>query len=289
MADGRCAYELKALMSGRRRLFYVDEGNGAAVLILHGARSFPGQWDWHIERLVQNGYRVVYPHRAGRLQSDPHQGPLSLAKDARDVVALADNLEIEDFVVVGHSQGACVAQQVLLYRPDRVRGVVSVDSDSFGKLTEVRQMGTDRFDAETLALYKKHEATLTECGRPWEYPSDYNVARVQRAAALQRENPDLYERTTQKPDPDDIPTPAGRYCEVPLLAFAAGRGRIRQDDPEAIALQQRLPSNDARLVVVTASGHGIHEEQPELFSRELLQFLAELGRPDKRTQTDTRA
>ena len=277
MADGRCGYGTKALMIGRRRLVYVDEGNGPAVVILHGARSFEGQWDWQIERLVRAGYRAIFPHRAGRLRSDPHEGPLTLTKDARDVLALADRLGVDEFVVVGHSQGAFVAQQVLLSRPDRVLGVVSVDSASFGKLSEVRQMGTARFDAATLALYERHKTTLTECERPWEYPSDFNVDRVQQGVKLQREDPDLYERTTQKPDPDDAPTPEGKYCKVPLLAFAAGRGRIRQDDPEAVALRQRLPADDARLVVVTESGHGIHEEQPELFSRELLQFLAKLN------------
>jgi pimeloyl-ACP methyl ester carboxylesterase len=30
------------------------------------------------------------------------------------------------------------------------------------------------------------------------------------------------------------------------------------------------------LVVVTESGHGIHQEQPERFGRELLKFLARL-------------
>lgn len=278
MSKAQCAYEAKVLMIGRRRLVCLDEGRGPAVLILHGARSFEGQWDWHIDRLVRAGYRVIYPHRAGRLRSDPHEGPLTLAKDARDAYTLLDHLGIENVVVVGHSQGACVAQQVLLFHPERVRGVVSVDSASFGKLSEVRRMGTERFDAATLALYEKHKATLAACDRLWEYPSDYNVERVVRGVKVIREQPDLVERTTQKPDPNDVPTPEGKYCKVPLLAFAAGRGRIRQGDPEAVALQQRLPAEDARLIVVTESGHGIHEEQPELFIRELLQFLAKLDR-----------
>ena len=279
MSQAKSAYETKVLMIGSRRLMYADEGRGPAVLILHGARSFPGQWDWQMQRLIQAGYRAIYPHRAGRLDSDPHEGPLSLAKDARDVFALLDHLGVKKFVVMGHSQGAFVARQVLLSQPDRVRGVVSVDSGAFGKLSEVRRMGPERFDAKTLALFEKHKATLAECDRLWEYPSDYNVARVVRSVKVIREQPDLYERTTQKPDPDDI-TPRGRYCKAPLLAFAAGRGRIRQGDPEAAALQKRLSANDARLVVVTESGHGIHEEQPELFSRELLQFLKKLDCPN---------
>ena len=60
------------------------------------------------------------------------------------------------------------------------------------------------------------------------------------------------------------------------ISFSTGRGRIRQDDPEALDLQKRLPADDARFVVVTKSGHGIHEEQSEIFNRELLDFLQSL-------------
>ena len=40
----------------------------------------------------------------------------------------------------------------------------------------------------------------------------------------------------------------------------------------------KLPGEKARLVVVTKSGHGIHEEQTELFNREVLSFLKDLDR-----------
>jgi hypothetical protein len=44
-----------------------------------------------------------------------------------------------------------------LFQPDRVLGVVSVDSDSFGKLN-VRGMGPERFDEPTRGLYETHKA-----------------------------------------------------------------------------------------------------------------------------------
>jgi len=257
-------------------LVYVDVGQGSVVLILHGSRSIEGQWENHIDVLVHNGYRVVYPHRAGRGESDPHEAPLTLTLDARDAFTLLDHLEIKSVVATGHSQGAFVAIQMLLHQPHRLRGIISVDSAAFGTLKpETERLGIDRFDPATRALYEKHKATLAKCDRLWEYPSDFNVARVVRAVKLRRDNPDLCDRTTQKPDPEDRPVPPGKFCHVPLLVFAAGRGKIRQTDPEAQALQQCLPSDRARLVV-TDSGHGVHEEQPELFNREILAFLDSL-------------
>ena len=99
-----------------------------------------------------------------------------------------------------------------------------------------------------------------------------------RARLSRRTRPTNDWKSQQVPDPEDAPVPQGKWCKVPLLVFAAGRGRIRQQDPEAVALEKRLPGENARLVVVTKSGHGIHEEQTELFNREVLAFLKEVGR-----------
>ena len=61
---------------------------------------------------------------------------------------------------------------------------------------------------------------------------------------------------------------------MPLLVFAAGRGRVRPGDPEAADLAAQLPASRSRLEVVTDSGHYIQHEQPEAFNARLLDFLA---------------
>jgi pimeloyl-ACP methyl ester carboxylesterase len=268
--------ETKVFKIDGRDLYYHDEGSGASILILHGADlHIPGSWDRPIEALLTAGYRVIFAYRAGRGRSDPHPEFLSLARDARDMWALADHLALGRVVLVGHSQGAFVARDMLLKRPDRVAGVVSEDSSSFGKLgAAVARVGIDRFDAADRALYEKHKAALESLGRPWEYPSDYNVWRLRKRQRDRRPADEW--KTQQVPDPNDAPVPKGKWCKAPLLVFAAGRGRIRPGDPEALALRERLPAETVRFVVVTKSGHGIHEEQTKIFNRELLAFLKRL-------------
>lgn len=136
------------------------------------------------------------------------------------------------------------------------------------------RVSIDRSDAEDRALYDKNKATLTSLGRPWEYPSEYNIWRMLKRQRGRRPADEW--KTQQVPDPNDAPIPKGKWCKVPLLVFAAGRARIRPGDPEALALQERLPAENVRFVVVTKSGHGIHEEQTEIFNRELLTFLKRL-------------
>ncbi len=269
---------MKEFRLGQRRLLYSDEGSGRTLLLLHGASSEDdaGEWDAQLQVLAAAGYRVVFPLRAGRGGSDP-DGAVTVAKDARDAWALLDHLGLDRAVLIGHSAGAGVARQMYLSRPDEVEAIVSVDSGAFGKFDfQSGTFGPERFDEATRALYGRHHPALAAMGREWDYPSDFNLDRLTRLMRWRRACPERWEAARGRSDPDDVPVPEGRWCEVPLLVFAAGRGRVRPGDPEAADLARRLPARRARLEVVTDSGHYIQQEQPGLFNARLLDFLAGL-------------
>ena len=263
---------------GGRRLVFCQEGAGRPLLLLHGAAAERDEeeWDHQWPVLASAGYRVVFPLRAGRGGSDP-DGPVTAAKDARDAWALLDHLGLQRAVLIGHSAGAAVARQMYLTRPEGVEAIVSVDSAAFGKVDfQAGALGPERFDAATRDLYARHREALAAIGREWDYPSDFNVDRLTRLMRWRRAHPGRWGASRGRPDPDDLPVPEGRWCRVPLLVFAAGRGRVRPGDPEAADLARRLPGGNAHLEVVTASGHYIHQEQPEVFNARLIDFLAGL-------------
>ena len=258
----------------QRRLDYGDVGAGYPIVLLHGNDTSEKQWNNQIPVLVAAGYRVICPHRAGFGKSDPHQG-LPGESSARDMWALLDYLKIDQVVLVGHSAGAGVLKQMLCSRPDAVDAVVSVDSVTFGKL-DVEKMGPERFDEKTAALYEKYKDTLAEMGRLWDYPSRFNVEQLNTVQKITKSRKRNRPKPQNTPEPQDITGPKGKWIKVPLLVFTAGRGKVRPDDPEAMGLQDQLPSEDATLVIVTDSGHWIHKEQIRLFNDKLLEFLASL-------------
>lgn len=277
------------------RLRYLDDGQGMAVLLMPGSAGTHDVYDGQVRPLLDAGYRVVRLDREGRGRSDWGRLRFSGVEEARDAWAILDALGIERAVLAGRSSGAGVIREMYLTRPERVIALVCIDSDSFGKFRPLLPPGAPanlraeddidggldpRFDADMTAAYHRNKATLQPIENAlWDHPSDFNTrARVEWAAQLEQLKAALASRPENPADADTAVPPDGErwWCRVPLLVFAAGRGRVGPDDPEARELKARLPSPTAVLVVARNSGHWVNVEAKTLFDRALLEFLGTL-------------
>ena len=100
-------------------------GQGPAVVLLHGFPEIAYSWRHQIPVLADAGYQVIAPDQRGYGWSDQPEGVAAYAMTelVGDVIALLDHEEIDDAVIVGHDWGAIIAPWVGLFRPDRVRGI----------------------------------------------------------------------------------------------------------------------------------------------------------------------
>jgi len=108
-------------------------GAGPAVVLLHGHPRTHTTWHKVAPRLVSGGLTVVCPDLRGYGQScapPPHDDHAQASKRAmaQDVVSLMDQLGHDRFAVVGHDRGSYVAYRLALDHPDRVTGLVVLDS-----------------------------------------------------------------------------------------------------------------------------------------------------------------
>ena len=78
------------------RMYYIDEGAGPVVLLLHGEPSWSFLYRKMIPVLVEGGYRVVVPDLIGFGRSDKPaaQGDYTYAKHIVWTQALLDHLEL---------------------------------------------------------------------------------------------------------------------------------------------------------------------------------------------------
>jgi pimeloyl-ACP methyl ester carboxylesterase len=107
---------------GGARLWVEDDGDGPAILFLHGGLGDSRLWEPVAARLRDSFRCVRYDFRFfGR-----SEGPDEEWSSVDDVVGVLDALGIDRAAVVGLSMGGGVALRVAQEHPDRVTAVVHV-------------------------------------------------------------------------------------------------------------------------------------------------------------------
>lgn len=109
-------------------LHVIDQGQGPAVLFIHGFPDTAETWRNQMSAVADAGYRAVALDLRGFGTSDaPADHRLYSAPYlVGDLVAILDALDIETAVLIGHDWGADHAQRAVIMRPDRFRALVSL-------------------------------------------------------------------------------------------------------------------------------------------------------------------
>jgi proline iminopeptidase len=97
-------------------------GSGPDVVVLSGG---PGCVH-HLadEALAPTGFRSWFPDPRGVSRSDG--GPHDLVQAIKDLEAVRRAIEVDEWIVLGHSWGSDLAVRYALDHPDRVRGMVGI-------------------------------------------------------------------------------------------------------------------------------------------------------------------
>jgi len=250
----------------------VDErGEGPTLVCLHGTlmdrTMFAPQ-----ARALSDGYRVVAYD--GRARTDRWRGPYDLDDLVEDCRTVLDALEIDTCVLAGMSMGGFVAARFAIESPDRLDGLVFVDSMAeaytkeeqaeYGDLAEgVR--GADRMPMEVADLSadlmfseRAHEeqSDLVEKWRNrWHtYPGDAVAAEIESW----RTEPGVL---------DDL-------AELDLPALAV-HGEDDQSIPPERA-RRTVEALDGRFETVAGAGHPSNLERPAAVNEILREFLGEV-------------
>ena len=112
---------------------FTTLGGGPTVLMLHGIGGGHLSFAPQVEPLATAGYRAVAWDMPGYGHSAPIE-PYTFKGLAQSCVQLIESLKVESVILVGHSMGGMVAQEVVARRPDLVsRLVLCGTSPAFGK------------------------------------------------------------------------------------------------------------------------------------------------------------
>lgn len=108
---------------------FTSEGSGYPVLLLHGFINSGSSWNKSAlkNQLLQEGYRVIVPDLRGNGKSDRPENAEAYKNnnEVKDLLALADHLNLQQYGVVGYSRGAIVLAKLLTFDPRIDKAVLS--------------------------------------------------------------------------------------------------------------------------------------------------------------------
>ncbi len=115
------------------RLHYVDEGQGDAVLMVHGNPS----WSFYYRDLISelsSSHRVIAPDHIGCGRSakpnDAHYH-YTLSTRVADLGTLIDSLELRAITLVVHDWGGMIGMAWAVQHPDRIARLVVMNTAAF--------------------------------------------------------------------------------------------------------------------------------------------------------------
>jgi len=251
------------------RLYFDEYGQGAPVILLHGATVDRRMWDSQVEPFSRH-FRVIRYDRRGDGDSPRGTQPYS---DYSDVGRLMDYLGIPKAHLVGLSAGGSIAVDFALANPERIETLVVVPGGIGGfewskeldeAITAIWAAGTSG-DLEKAKQLMWESPPMVPAGSRAEVRKEIDLMlsafkwptdRDRAAAPRQSLQPPAIERLEE--------------IQAPLLIVSGDR---ECDDFFELGKMMAARVLRAERVVVPGAGHMVSMENPEEFNRHVLAFL----------------
>jgi pimeloyl-ACP methyl ester carboxylesterase len=119
---------MKTFVIDDSKMAYLDVGQGPVILFGHSYLWNSAMWAPQVEALSQS-FRCIVPDMWGHGQSEgaPHS-TVNLGDYAKQLLALMDELNIDQFSVVGLSLGGMWGAELATLAPSRVTSLVLLDT-----------------------------------------------------------------------------------------------------------------------------------------------------------------
>lgn len=112
------------------RMGVYEQGTGFPIVFCHGFPELAYSWRYQIPALASAGFRAIAPDQRGYgiTEAPKEIEKYSIRHLTDDMAGMLDALGIEKAVFCGHDWGGMVVWQMALRHPDRVAGVIGVNT-----------------------------------------------------------------------------------------------------------------------------------------------------------------
>lgn len=276
------------------KLFFKTLGKGTPIIAIHGGPGLSHTYlTPQLNQLSQFAKVTYYDQRGSgqSLDTPLTSETINIEQFVNDLKALQDRLSEEKIVLLGHSWGGFVAMNYALQYPEKVKGLILVNSapgsieeyagfvENFTTRTadleqEIKALNDfDTFKSlnaqEIQNLYRavfttymhdpKHIDSLTLDLQPKEAQSGFKVSELMMSSTLFSEGFDLH--------------PQLQGLNIPTLVIHG------TDDVIPLSCAEKINNSipNAQLITVAKSGHFAYIEESNTFFTEVEEFVNNLS------------
>jgi pimeloyl-ACP methyl ester carboxylesterase len=232
---------------GAVKTWYDEQGSGDPLVLMHGGLVDARFFEPNIGPLVEH-FHVYTPERRGHGHTPDVEGPITYQLMTDDTIAFLEKVVGGPADLLGHSDGAFVAMQVAMQRPDLVKRLVMI-SGGFSKSGEA--MPDMEWDVDQITQF---------LGKAYGEVSPDGEDHFRVVATK------IGEMAATEPNLD-----------ASELAKVTARSLVVFADDDLVTMQHVIDMYDAlphaELAVVPGTSHFLTQEKPELVNKIVVDFL----------------
>jgi 3-oxoadipate enol-lactonase len=253
-----------------QRLYYEVHGDGEPLLCVAGLACDTLVWIPQVQAFAAAHRTVIFDNRDVG-QTSMAEGGYEIADLAADALALADELELDSFHLLGVSMGGAIAQEIALAAPERVRtltlAVTFHDSSAYTRrlaevwAARVRQISREQHIDE-LMLLNQSEA----------FYENAEMVEFLRTAILNNPHPQPPEAFARQLAACSRHDTVDRLGSLTMPTHViGGEYDILVPVWKSRAIASLIPGS--KLTVLPSAPHGLSLERAEEFNAAVLKFI----------------
>ncbi len=264
------------------RVHYQEKGSGPALILIHGYTSLAYTWKDVFDEFAKSYHTIAIDLKGHGFTGKP-DGDYTMPAQAALVTKLMDHLKIDQAILCGNSMGGAVSLMTAINYPQKVKGLILVDSAGIVNTGAHKPLTDDVIKWPVLgpafAALALTSDSIVRDGMKRAYV-DPAMITEERVAAYWRP---VKTRSGQQAmilvkrqwDMSPIEQSLGKVHQPALLIWGA--------EDQIIPLDTGKKMNSlitgSQMLVFDKCGHSPQEEMPERFAREALNFAAHLTAP----------
>ncbi len=271
----------KYILINGLRLHYIESGdeNARPMILLHGTGDNAHMWDYLIPTISKH-FRTIALDQRGHGGSDWAVPPEYGCEDyVSDLGEFVEALQLEGFVLIGHSMGALHATRFAAMKSQKVAGLIHVDIEpcppSWNKeyLRGLYDTLPDYYEsAEDLVRQIQETSPFAEKELLFRLASFslYEGADCKLHTRFDKEVLHHFDQYDLRRHLTDI--------KCPTLIIRGKESRVMRREK---AQQMNGIIIDSRLEEIPRASHPVHTDNPDGFQSSILRFLEDAGLIDK--------